>query len=228
MIAAEDANNSCAGRAAERGRGLRAGCAVHRGEIRAILAHGPWPTPATSDPSNRVSGQRAAVELGERLFFDTRLSVDGRFSCGTCHVPERNWTDNRVRGVAAAEVDRNTPTLMNAQARPLVRLGRRRRQPLVAEHSADPRPARAGRDPAPRRRAHAQGRGARLPLPPRLRRAPSPDATTRRCWSTSARSWPRSRRPSRPRRRRSTGSATRSRAASGPRPGSIPRRPSAG
>jgi cytochrome c peroxidase len=88
------------------------------GEIRAILAHGPWPAPATSDPSNRVSGRRAAVELGERLFFDARLSTNGRFSCGTCHVPERNWTDNRVRGVAAAEVDRNTPTLMN------VRLGR--------------------------------------------------------------------------------------------------------
>ena len=25
-------------------------------EIRAILAHGPWPTPMTTDPSNRVSG----------------------------------------------------------------------------------------------------------------------------------------------------------------------------
>ena len=87
-------------------------------EIRAILAHGPWPTPIASDPTNRASGRRAAVELGERLFFDTRLSINGKFSCGTCHVPERNWTDNRVRGVAAAEVDRNTPTLMN------VRLGR--------------------------------------------------------------------------------------------------------
>ena len=84
-------------------------------EIRAILAHGPWPTPMANDPSNRASGRRAAVELGERLFFDTRLSVDGRFSCGTCHIPERNWTDNRVRGVAAAEVERNTPTLMNAR-----------------------------------------------------------------------------------------------------------------
>ena len=30
-----------------------------------------------------------------------------------CHVPERNWTDNRTRGAAIAEVDRNTPTLMN-------------------------------------------------------------------------------------------------------------------
>jgi cytochrome c peroxidase len=82
-------------------------------EKRAILAHGPWPVPATTDPTNIASGQRPAIELGQRLFFDTRLSGDGRFSCATCHVPERNWTDNRTRGFAAAEVDRNTPTLMN-------------------------------------------------------------------------------------------------------------------
>jgi len=88
-------------------------------EVRAILAHGPWPVAASTDLTNAASGKREAIELGQRLFFDTRLSGDGRFSCGTCHVPERNWTDNRVRGFAAAEVDRNTPTLMN------VRLGRR-------------------------------------------------------------------------------------------------------
>src|SRR5258706_963485 len=88
------------------------------GEIRAILAHGPWPVPLRNDPSNAVSGKREAVEFGERLFFDSRLSGSGKFSCGTCHVPERNWTDNRTRGAAVAEVDRNTPTLMN------VRLGR--------------------------------------------------------------------------------------------------------
>jgi cytochrome c peroxidase len=87
-------------------------------EVRAILSHGPWPAPATQDPSNRVSGSRAAVDFGERLFFDTRLSASGRFACATCHEPERNWTDNRTRGAATAEVDRNTPTLMN------VRLGR--------------------------------------------------------------------------------------------------------
>ena len=87
-------------------------------ERSAILAHGPWPMPVSTDPTNRVSGRRAAIELGERLFFDTRLSANGRFSCGTCHIPERNWTDNKVLGAAAAQVDRNTPTLMN------VRLGR--------------------------------------------------------------------------------------------------------
>jgi len=39
-------------------------------ETRAILAHGPWPVPITTDPSNPVSGKREAVEFGERLFFD--------------------------------------------------------------------------------------------------------------------------------------------------------------
>jgi cytochrome c peroxidase len=51
-------------------------------EIRAILAHGPWPAAATSDPSNRVSGRQEASEFGERLFFERRLSSGGRFSCG--------------------------------------------------------------------------------------------------------------------------------------------------
>ena len=87
-------------------------------EVRAILSHGPWPVPVAKDATNRVSGERPAIELGERLFFDQRLSASGRFSCGTCHVPVRNWTDNQTLGVAAAQVDRNTPTLMN------VRLGR--------------------------------------------------------------------------------------------------------
>jgi len=89
------------------------GPAFTESEIKAILAHGPWPAPGTTDPSNRASGKRDAVEFGERLFFEQRLSAAGKFSCGTCHVPERNWTDNQTRGAAAAEVDRNTPTLMN-------------------------------------------------------------------------------------------------------------------
>ncbi len=87
-------------------------------ETKAILAHGPWPAPIRTDPTNGVSGRREAIELGERLFFDERLSPAGKFSCGTCHVPERNWTDNRTRGAAIAEVDRNTPTLMNLRLAP--------------------------------------------------------------------------------------------------------------
>ena len=44
------------------------------GELRAIMAHGPWPAPWVRDPSNRVSGNEEAIAFGERLFFETRLS----------------------------------------------------------------------------------------------------------------------------------------------------------
>jgi len=47
------------------------------------------------------------------LFFDQRLSGSGTKACASCHVPERNWTDNLARGVGMAELDRNTPTIMN-------------------------------------------------------------------------------------------------------------------
>ena len=85
-------------------------------EIKIILSHGPWPALAPPDPSNRVSGQPDAIEFGTRLFFDQRLSVKGTVACASCHVPERNWSDNLRRGVGMSEVDRNTPTLMNLAA----------------------------------------------------------------------------------------------------------------
>ncbi len=82
-------------------------------EINRILSHGPWPMKWSPDPSNRVSGNGHAIDLGERLFFDEKLSVKGNVSCGNCHIAEYNWTDGVKRGVGQVMVDRNTPTLMN-------------------------------------------------------------------------------------------------------------------
>ena len=82
-------------------------------EIKIILSHGPWPMRVPKDPTNRVSGQYEAAEFGKHLFFDQRLSGSGTLSCGSCHVPDRNWTDNQRRGIGMVEVERNTPSLMN-------------------------------------------------------------------------------------------------------------------
>jgi len=87
------------------------------GEIKIILSHGPWPAPLPHDATNRVSGKPDAIELGTLLFFDERLSGRGTRACASCHVPERNWTDNLRRGVGMVELDRNTPTLMNMRGK---------------------------------------------------------------------------------------------------------------
>jgi len=84
-------------------------------ETRRIVAHGPWPAPWTRDPSNRVSGDANAIDLGERLFFERRLSVNGEISCSRCHLPERNWSDGLPRAVGLAEVDRNAPSVVNVR-----------------------------------------------------------------------------------------------------------------
>jgi cytochrome c peroxidase len=82
-------------------------------EVSRILSHGPWPMKWSPDPSNRVSGNTHAIDLGERLFFDEKLSPKANVSCGTCHIAEYNWTDGVRRNKGQAVVDRNTPTLMN-------------------------------------------------------------------------------------------------------------------
>ena len=53
------------------------------------------------------------IHLGEKLFFDKRLSKTKAMSCETCHVPEKGWTDNKK---VSEKFDgslntRNTPTL---------------------------------------------------------------------------------------------------------------------
>ena len=43
----------------------------------------------------------AKVALGKRLFFEPRLSVNGRYSCASCHDPQRSFSDGRVVAVGA-------------------------------------------------------------------------------------------------------------------------------
>ena len=82
-------------------------------EREAILAHGPWPPPLFSDPSNRVSGMPAAIAFGLQLFSDPRLSADGLRSCATCHDPANAFADRRPNSVGIARVDRNSIALAN-------------------------------------------------------------------------------------------------------------------
>ena len=56
------------------------------------------------------------IALGEKLFFDGRLSANGSVACATCHDPSRAFTDGRPAsvGIDGRTGQRNAPTVLNA------------------------------------------------------------------------------------------------------------------
>ena len=59
---------------------------------------------------------REKVELGRKLFFDARLSANGKVSCATCHDPKLGFADAKpvAEGIDGRRGARNTPTILNA------------------------------------------------------------------------------------------------------------------
>jgi cytochrome c peroxidase len=68
----------------------------------------PVPAPPAADPRK--------LALGERLFFDPRLSRDGSRSCATCHDIRTNGAGSRQHDQAfdGSNLPLNTPTVFNA------------------------------------------------------------------------------------------------------------------
>jgi cytochrome c peroxidase len=61
----------------------------------------------------------ARIELGRRLFYDTRLSRNGERACGACHRPEFAFTDTRPRAIGATGQlhERSSMSLVNVAYR---------------------------------------------------------------------------------------------------------------
>lgn len=57
----------------------------------------------------------ARIELGKKLFFDPRLSLDGNMSCATCHSPLFGWSDGLPvgKGFKSQMLGRASPTVIN-------------------------------------------------------------------------------------------------------------------
>ena len=59
-------------------------------------------TRAAIPPDNPQTPEKIA--LGQKLFFDGRLSADGSVACSTCHDPARAFTDGRPASVGIGAV----------------------------------------------------------------------------------------------------------------------------
>lgn len=81
-------------------------------EQRRIFQHSPLPPPPP-DPTNAVADNPDAARLGQRLFFDPRLSGNGQVSCATCHLPERHFADGKPLAEGVMRFERHTPALWN-------------------------------------------------------------------------------------------------------------------
>jgi len=75
-------------------------------ELRSMALAGLEPLPR--DPTNRVADDPRAADFGRRLFFDTRLSANGRVACSTCHQPDRAFQDGKALATGVGITARRT------------------------------------------------------------------------------------------------------------------------
>ena len=78
------------------------------------------------------------VQLGRALFWDTRLSLDGKTACASCHFAENWGADPRQASIDARgkPTSRHSPTIFNSMGQPTLRwLGDRKSGADQAEGS---------------------------------------------------------------------------------------------
>jgi cytochrome c peroxidase len=121
---------SCAllsGAAICRDTGVGPPLALAPGEAPPLPKQGPLAEPRSSDQvgfpeilteyaTSPATLTPARVALGQKLFFEARLSGDGTVACATCHDPNRAFTDGRPVsvGIHGRAGQRNAPTVLNA------------------------------------------------------------------------------------------------------------------
>jgi len=82
-------------------------------DLLAYIKNPPLGLPAVPDGN---TADRVKIQLGRKLFFDRRLSLNDTFSCAMCHVPDQGFTSNELSmavGIEGRSVRRNSPTLYN-------------------------------------------------------------------------------------------------------------------
>lgn len=79
--------------------------------------HVEWPKQVPVPANNPMSPEK--IELGRKLYFDKRLSVNNKISCNSCHEVSTSGADGKPRspGHEGKLGGRNSPTVFNAAFR---------------------------------------------------------------------------------------------------------------
>ena len=85
--------------------------------VATAAPNAPWPALPSEAPvpaDNPMSS--AKIELGKKLFFDPRVSVDGTVSCNSCHNVMEGGDDDRATsgGVHGQRGGRSAPNVFNS------------------------------------------------------------------------------------------------------------------
>ena len=85
------------------------------GEITAYQQHGYAPGPVRPAAGVAFTLQNPLLSLGQRLFFDTRLSGIGARACATCHNPDYGYAEPRWVSISdnGKLGRRNAPSLLD-------------------------------------------------------------------------------------------------------------------
>lgn len=74
--------------------------------------------PLAPDPSNQYADNADAAVFGQKLFFDTRFSSNGKVSCATCHLPEKQFQDGTPLASGIGTTTRRTMTIIGTAYSP--------------------------------------------------------------------------------------------------------------
>lgn len=81
-------------------------------QLRTISAMRLSRASAPTDETNRVFTDPRAQRLGQRLFFDERMSANGEFSCASCHQPGHGFAMPAPLGQGIGVTPRHVPHLL--------------------------------------------------------------------------------------------------------------------
>ena len=71
-----------------------------------------------ADPSNQYADDPRAAALGQKLFFDTRFSSNGKVACATCHLPDQLFQDGIPFANGVGTTNRRTMSIIGTAYSP--------------------------------------------------------------------------------------------------------------